>query len=152
MVAFDPRMSITDMAQCGLVPWQRIEPFAWTSISITVMHITDTLKHVKAPSGYPARCTALYQDLLSVTNPPFAFYEMSSTSSIPIDNWSTTCDVATRSNATCTNTVWLKYGNQFVLTRKTMREISILDIWVNTGAIVGAVQFFAWFALQAIGG
>ena len=47
--------------------------------------------------------------------------------------------------------VGLAYANQFVISQETRPGIGYLDIWLNAGAIVGSVQFFAWFAVVAVG-
>lgn len=73
-----------------------------------------------------------------------------SSSSTP--SWRDDCDVAKNASAQCPLQINLNYGSQFVLTRTSAHSVSKLEIWLNIGAIVGAIQFFAWFILQAVGG
>ena len=63
------------------------------------------------------------------------------------------CDIAREGNedARCGMDVGLAYANQFVISQETRPGIGYLDIWLNAGAIIGSVQFFAWFAVVAIG-
>lgn len=153
MALFDPRISITDMASCGLVPWTPITPFSYSYMSMSTMHIFDRLRTIRAPAALPDKCTTMYRDLMSQKDPRFNFYEERLTGGLPsVRDYTTDCDVAANPNASCSTTVSFEYGNQFVLSRMTQRGTSILNIWTTAGALVGAVQFFAWFWLQAVGG
>ena len=124
---------------------------------MTVTHITDTLRTVQAPGDTDQQsreyCSNIFQQKLATTDPEFALYDITLTGASPsTDSYAKDCDVAANPDAKCQLQVTLNYGNQFVLTRETSRGISQLDIWLNIGAIVGAIQFFAWFVLQSVGG
>jgi hypothetical protein len=151
--AFDSRLSVTEILDCGIQPWYLINAYSISSLSVTVMHITDTLQTVTAPAEAPQYCSGVFQDKLAQTRPKFAVYEIATTANSPsVTSYAEHCNVLTNSSAKCPLTININYGNQFVLDRETSHGISELDIWLNIGAIVGAIQFVAWFMLQAVGG
>jgi hypothetical protein len=47
----------------------------------------------------------------------------------------------------CQCTAMLGYSSQFTTVQKSVPGKSRQDIWIDCGAIVGAVQFFAWFMI-----
>jgi hypothetical protein len=57
------------------------------------------------------------------------------------------CDLANDPEAICAGGVVLTYDSQFVTTQTSVPGRSRQEIWIDCGAIVGAVQFFAWFLL-----
>ena len=54
------------------------------------------------------------------------------------------CDSSANSDATCTSQALLRYGTRVVRAMESKRGMGKVDILVNEGAIVGAIQFFAW--------
>lgn len=125
--------------------------FSTNSYSILANYITDTLHSVQAPRGSPDYCRDVFHDKLSQRN--FSLYDMRLSASSPnYPSYRNDCDIVTNPDARCQLQINLSYGSQFVLTRQSAHSISKLEIWLNISAIVGAIQFFAWFALQAVGG
>lgn len=146
-------MQLEDMLYCGLIPWMKVTPFASSYMSMSMMHIIDQLQTIHAPTTAAKYCTRLYRGLMAQTEPPFAFYEPRLTGNMAnVRDYTQDCDIARNPNASCATSVALEYGTQFVLSRMTQRGTTTLNIWTNAGALVGAIQFFAWFWLQAVGG
>lgn len=151
--AFDSRLSVTEMLDCGIQSWYLINSYSISSLSVSVMHITDTLRNVTAATDAPEYCSGVFKDKLAQKQPKFAIYEMTTSATSPsTTSYADDCNILTNSSASCPLVLKINYANQFVLDRETSHGISELDIWLNLGAIVGAIQFVAWFLLQTVGG
>ena len=152
---FDFRMTLDDISYCELVGSQIIPLVSDTALSLTVEHIIDSHGVLKPPT-WPGQldadkldalkpnseCPARFRSLYSAKDPPLSAY----TSSIiptPILNASQ-CDLGNAFQQPCQMSITLSFSSKLVRTTKTLPGISKLDIWINAGAIVGAVQFFGW--------
>ena len=148
---FDLRMTLDDINDCGMIGSQRIPILSDTALSLTLEHIHDSLG-VLLPQPFPSdsvdsiiplgsECSVGF-NLYSATDPPVSAYT-GSINSTPLLNASE-CDLAKDFQRPCLVSATLSFSSQIVRTTESVPGISQLDIWINVGAIVGAVQFFGW--------
>lgn len=154
IVAFDPRLQIDDILRCGIQQQKVVNTFAQVYFSITASRMSDTFNTITAPNEFQSNCTQTFRNLVSDPVSPFTMYDMALTGSVSTTNGSYVqdCDVAINPSARCLSEVSLNYGSQVISNRRTGPSIEKLDIWLNAGAVVGAVQFLTWFLLQLVGG
>lgn len=133
---FDPRINLTDAVACGLVQMVQVPHAATNIFYITAERITDTLGMIVPPAT--ERCTALYKEALSQEASPYMSFGFSLSSEYGGN--SSVC----KSDA-CVSTAMFSYASHVVHTMVSKHGIDQLTIWLNCSAIVGAVQFFAWF-------
>jgi hypothetical protein len=113
-----------------------------TYFSLEVMTISDVYGLVGQTCSSES-CRQGYADVLSDPAHPYHLYSPIVTTT-PLTNPS--CDVATDPNAQlCAGNIYMQIASNVVQTMESVPDIAKLDIWLNAGAIVGAVQFFAWF-------
>lgn len=113
---------------------------------MTVSQISDPRRKMTPPAPSRPVCERVYNELLPQADPPLAIFDLSLTASMSTTpEFLRDCDIATSANASCISAVSLTYGTQFVTYQKSMPGKTKEEIWINCGAIVGAVQFFAWF-------
>lgn len=88
-------------------------------------------------------CADYFTRALANPRPPYTLYSPSVSSTHYTTN---TCDVSIYPDGEeCYTLMAVHFATNFVQTTQTVHGISKLDIWLNIGAIVGAVQFFAYF-------
>lgn len=133
---FDPRINLTDAVNCGLVQLVQVPHAATNIFYITAEQITDTLGMIVPPPT--EGCAALYKEALSQEASPYMSFAVSISSEYGGN--SSVC----KSDA-CVSTAVFSYASHVVHTMTSKHGIDQLTIWLNCGAIVGAVQFFAWF-------
>jgi len=148
LAVFDDRMSITKIVECGLVQMLSISAFADSMFLLSTSQITDLQRLIRPSANYPSSCQAVYSDLMADPSAPFSLFDTSLTQSFPsAQNFATDCDVAKNASVSCRCSVGFVYGTQFVNSQASMPGRSKQNIWIDCGAIVGAVQFFAWVAM-----
>lgn len=110
--------------------------------------ITDTHRMIRPSAYYPDTCGDTYDYLLSNNVSPFTFFDSSlSQSSESVQDYEQECDIATDPDARCRSSITFVYGSQFVSRQRSMPGKSKQEIWIDCGAIVGAIQFFQWFLI-----
>jgi hypothetical protein len=136
---FDPRYNLTNQLACGLVQLINVQPVSSNIFYVTAEQITDTLGMINAPTS-PKQCKEFFSNTLSRDDSQYLSY---SASLSPVSNQDvSTCD---SSGQVCQAVATLNYPSNIVNTIASTHSIDQLTIWLNAGAIVGGVQFFAWF-------
>lgn len=110
-----------------------------------VSQLSDPRRKMQPPASTNGLCDRVYNDLLPNADPPLSIFDLSLTSTAPTADFAQDCNVVVNANASCLGSTQLIYGTQFVTTQRSIPGKSMQDIWIDCGAIVGAVQFFAWF-------
>ncbi|KPI45040.1 uncharacterized protein AB675_2625 [Cyphellophora attinorum] len=143
--AFDPRLSLAEVALCSIVQTSLVNAFAQNNFQMTVSQLKDPRSKMVRPTVMDPICERAYH-LLETANPPIANYDLRLTSSQTTNgNFSEECVIGQTPDQTCMGGFSLVYSSQFVTTQISVPGKSKQDIWIDCGAIVGAVQFFAWF-------
>ena len=107
---------------------------------MSVQRITDDIGIFEPPTQ---DCTRFYRKTLSVSGSPYRSYSLNTFNEVNYD--ASTCASEKDGSGSCTSTVSLIIGSKIVNTIESTHGIDGLTIWLNAGAIVGGVQFFAWF-------
>jgi hypothetical protein len=139
---FDPRVDLGSALDCGLVALTEIPALASNTFTITANYISDTLQMVHS-SGDQTACKEFYAKTLALKEPPYtsyAFHLGSMTTLAP-----NTCDTAIAATASCVSQVILRFGTHIVSKMESRHGMDKIDILLFEGAVVGAIQFFAWF-------
>ena len=146
MAAYDPRLTLEEAMYCNIV--QPSTPLAFESVTylMSVSQISDRRGKMQLPDPYDPICERVYTDLLPNADPPLTIFDLSLMSSAPTtSDIAGNCDIANAPNASCLSVVSFSYGSQFVTNQRSVPGKSKQGIWIDCAAIVGAVQFFAWF-------
>ena len=141
---YDARLSPETVYECEIANYPRIAALATTQYNIVAEHIIDRYGLVVAPSATEA-CGKKYHSLLTEYDTPYTAYSWNLESSVPTTTNFTTCDVMNNENAQCPMGLEFSFGTHLIHTYESQPAISKLEIFLNAGAITGAVQFFAWF-------
>lgn len=142
---YDSRLSLDTVYACEIANYPRMAAFATSEYNIVAEHIIDRYGLVVAPSSTEA-CGKTYHGLLTEKKIPYTAYSWNLESSVPTTSNFTSCDVSQDADARCTMALEFSFGTHLIHTYESQPGISKLEIWLNAGAITGAVQFFAWFA------
>jgi hypothetical protein len=140
-ILFDPRISLEKALSCGLVALTEIPALASNTFAITAESTLDT-PGVIQPSSAQSGCRDFYTQTFAMNNPPYTSYSFN-LGSMPLSN-PKLCDSSVNPDAICTSQALLRYGTRVVRAMESKRGMGKVDILVNEGAIVGAIQFFAW--------
>ena len=90
------------------------------------------------------KCVAMYKEALSQEAAPYMAFGFSiSTEASGASDSGNDSSVCVKD--ACVSTATFGYASNVVHTLESRHGIDRLTIWLNCGAIVGAVQFFAWF-------
>lgn len=144
MWLFDSRHGFNESFSCDLTSSTLFQVLAENFCTLTASLITDTLGLIKPSAGQPDICRGLYQSAFSLENPQYTSYAPSAV--IQSDQVTLSdCDTVTDPTNTCEVGIEIQFGSLAVNSMESIPGINQLDIWLNAGAIVGAVQFFAWF-------
>ena len=147
MAAFDPRLTLREVMLCGIVQTSPVNAFAQNNMLMSVSTLSDPRRKMVRPSTIEPACERVY-GLLETASPPIAQYDLRVTSSqSTTTNFSQECKAGEVPGLTCLGGFVLAYSSQFITTQVSMPGKSKEDIWIDCGAIVGAVQFFSWFLL-----
>lgn len=145
LAAFDPRLTISEVARCSIVQISLVNAFAQNNFLMTVSLLKDSRKKMVRPAAMDPSCEHAYR-LLETADPPIANYDLRLTASQTTNNdFSERCRVGQTPDQTCRGGFSLIYSNQFITTQVSVPGKSQQDIWIDAAAITGAVQFFAWF-------
>jgi hypothetical protein len=147
LAVFDPRLTVREMIQCSIVQVSVPAAFTVSSYVMKVSRLSDRRRKMRPPTLTPdSVCDRVYNDLLPNADPPLSIFDLSLTSSTTtVSDFAEECDVRLDADAGCITSAQLIYGTQFVSVQRSVPGKSMQDIWIDCGAIVGAVQFFAWF-------
>ena len=144
-------MSLENLMNCGFVNYQIIPILADVEISLTMENLHDELDFIgttfaipSEPHQYPRECEPGLRKLLSAPLPFHSLYAASITSSDSIRSEDSNCSAASDQHQCAFAVITLSFGSRLVRTTETKPGISKQEIWINAGAIVGAIQFFAW--------
>jgi hypothetical protein len=147
VVFFDSRLGLLETVQCDLDTFASVDSLSSPTFTVTPRLTTDTLGLIKIPIQKRTShnsCPDVYRSAFS-TDPPYTSYAQASslygTGHVLNNCTSTSANNPKGWLATMTFS-WRS------LAAKTMESVpgnEELDIWLNAGAIVGAVQLFAWF-------
>jgi len=136
---FDPRYSLTDQLACGLVQPINVQPVSSNIFYMAAEQVTDTLGLISAPT-LPEQCKEFFRNTLSQEDSQYLSYSVNLS---PVSNQDvSTCD---SNDEPCQAVATINYPSNIVGTIASTHSIDQLTIWLNAGAIVGGVQFFAWF-------
>jgi hypothetical protein len=135
------------MIQCSIVQVSVPAAFTVSSYVMKVSQLSDPRRKMKPLGPVPdSVCDRVYNDLLPNADPPLSIFDLSLTSATAtVPDFAESCDVTVNASSSCITSAQLIYGTQFVNVQKSVPGKSMQDIWIDCGAIVGAVQFFAWF-------
>lgn len=146
-LAFDPRLSVREIILCATVPAYTINAFAQTTFAMSVSQISDPRLKMVRPRNRDPICGNVY-DMLSYADPPISMFDLTLSSSVQVlNNFTEECNVDGDVGPLCLGGVLYTYGSQTITTQISVPGKSKQDIWIDCGAIVGAIQFFAWFLL-----
>ena len=139
-------MSLKNMINCGFVNYQTSSMLTGVDISLTMENLHDELNFISTTFAdqYPPDCEPGLRKLLSAQEPFYSLYTASITSSASIPNEITGCHISKYQHGCAIVDIRLSFASRIVRTTETKPGISKQDIWLNAGAIVGAIQFFAW--------
>ena len=136
-------MNLNDLNTCGFVNSQTSPMFADVDISLTMETMHDELNVIStAYANYSRDCESGIRELLSLQKPWYSLYTAGITSSGSITDQN--CSAASDQHQCGFVDITLSFGSRIVRTTETKPGISKQEIWINAGAIVGAIQFFAW--------
>lgn len=148
IAAYDSRLTIEEVVLCNLVQVQTPLAFASNMYLLSMSQISDPQRKMAPPEDYDPACERVYNDLLPHADPPLTIFDLSLMSSVPTSsNITEDCNIGIDPSASCLTLAAVTYGTQFVTTQRSVPGKSKQDIWIDCGAIVGAVQFFVWFAV-----
>ena len=139
-------MSVDNLITCGLVDYQSTPMLTDLDISLTLEYLHDDLNFINPslPSQHATDCETILRQLLSNQTQLYSIYTASITTTGSFENRSTNCSTASDQHRCGTVYITLSFGSRIVRTTETKPGILKQDIWISAGAIVGAVQFFAW--------
>ena len=148
-VLFDRRMTHDQIVICkGFVTLIQIPAFGDADVSLRVEGVADTFG-LAAPWGGDPECSSVLQPLMSDPDDPLLWYtvlDRTSSPSLTNSEASSLCDYTSNgTDQSCLTSVRFTFGNIILSTSTSEPGISKLEIFLNLGAIVGAVQFFVWF-------
>lgn len=145
---FDARIPVSAILECGLVQPPAVSAFTDNTVLLSMTQITDPYRIISPAGDAPAFCEDIYQKVMSDENRPLTLFNSGLTSSSPVvDNYREDCNVASNSSLVCRSSVTMVYGSQFVQRQRSIPGRSKQSIWIDIGAIVGAVQFFTWLVM-----
>ncbi len=147
---FDPRLNLSDILNCSLLPYSYAPAFSGSDIRVDVTYLTDNYNLVQIPRSANTEgsgCGSSWLKTLRQSNPPFSSYGWRvDTQQDSSKNSTLYCDRSLNTyNGPCSFNINLELGNRAAQTAVSKPGISRLDIWLGAGSITGAVQFFAWF-------
>ena len=145
---FDPRIPVSAILECGLVQPPAVSAFTDNTIILSMTQISDPHRIITPAGDAPPFCEDIYRRVMTDKSRPLTLFNSGLTSSSPVvDNYREDCDVSRNSSTVCRSSVTMVYGSQFVQSQKSIPGRSKQSIWIDIGAIVGAVQFFTWLFL-----
>lgn len=115
---------------------------------MTVTQLSDPRKKMIRSGAALPLCDRAYS-LIENADPPIALFDLQlTTSQTTTTNFSQECTLGEEeAPLSCTGGWSVQYGTQFITTQVSRPGKSKQDMWIDAGAIVGAVQFFCWFLL-----
>lgn len=134
---FDPQLDLADAFSCSMAFSLNFQSPQTVSFYVEAQRISDKLGLLQAPA-YPEMCAGLYKRSLSRTSPYLAYTASLSTYS---SNVTDLCG----DSSNCHNQAFIQFKSSTVNSLTSVHGITKLEIVLNAGAIVGAVQFFTWF-------
>ena len=109
------------------------------------MFTTDTLGLIKVPALKAANqisCADFYKKAFAL-DPPYTSYAQ--TTFTGGEYVLSECDTASGPSNQCPQTISFEFGSLAASTLESVPGNEQLDVWLNAGAIIGAIQFFDWF-------
>lgn len=140
---YDSSMSLQvlqDSINCGLIGLTEIPALASTTFGITTTYIKDT-RRLMTLTDNSKNCQKTYDTILKPHD--YATYTFHS-ASMPINNVSA-CDSSADASASCIMQVIMRFDKHIVEKLKSGPGVEWYEIWLNYAALVGAIQFVAWF-------
>jgi hypothetical protein len=134
---FDPRVDFADAYYCGMTYGLSFQSPQASAFYVEAQRISDKLGLLRAPVD-TEMCAGLYKRSLSRTSPYLAYTASLST-------YSTNITVLCEDSQNCYNPASILFKSSMVNSLTSVHGITKLGILLNAGAVVGAVQFFAWF-------
>lgn len=133
---FDPRIDLDTLWNCEIVAFSEINPSAEYSVTLSTNHLTDEYGLIKRPDP-SSECAVKTTPFFSDPASPYVSYTMTALTSVtPAD---------TSSNAEKPFGLIFRFATHIVPSTTSEPGITKLDIVLNAGALVGGIQFFAWF-------
>jgi hypothetical protein len=139
---YDPRIDLANALDCGLVALTEIPALASNTFTVIAQKTVDTLGMIPAPET-PEICAGFYASTLSKDDEPYLSYSFH-LSTMVLSNISL-CDSSNSPTTSCVSQAIIRFGSHVVNEIESKHSIEKTDILINEGAIVGAIQFFAWF-------
>lgn len=131
------------LGQCGLVGLATLPVFATTYVDLQLTETQDPWELLHDPTR-PVVCAEAHSKLVAKSTDPYRSWSWALNAMSLTDV--NTCDVATHGDgAICRTTAAISYSTKMKISASSGPGISVLDIWINAGSIVGGVQFFFWF-------
>ena len=153
-------MTLDEVYFCQLGSSLMIPPYLASSILLAAEKISDPYGLGLAPSNFTSQFVIIPSNFTSNFTPdcfqtlnglyedpeqPYVTYSSSF-------NYQTPSTVNACSSPPCNETyIALEFGSNIIRTSTSIPGISQLDIWLNVGSIVGAVQFFMWLLTLVYG-
>ena len=139
----DPRVTYDAVLDCNRIITSQIAPvIADLSVSFDVQQIIDSYGRIHLTKKNDSNCASEFPGLLTNQSRPYLIYTPSIVPSPLVETRN--CVDKYEAQQQCSVTIILQMGSRFLRSTKTIPGIAIVDIWLNIGAIVGGVQFFAW--------
>ena len=139
----DSRINYDEVLHCNQLISSQFAPVAADlSVTFDAEQIVDSYGFIDIPNTNALDCASIFQTLLADRTKPLSTYTASIIPSPLITTGN--CDVINDTQQQCQVSMILQLGSRILRTTETVPGISRLDIWLELGAIVGAVQFVAW--------
>jgi hypothetical protein len=139
VAVYDARYNLSDSLACGLTNMISVSPVASYIYFMTASQTTDAMGLIQAPSS-PKQCPEFYKAALSSPRADYLSYTIN-----PVLTSNVNANTCSQEGNTIQVGAILTYPSSILNKISSQPSINQLSIWLNAGAIVGGVQFFAWF-------
>lgn len=129
---------------CGLIALTEIPALASNTLMFTASYIIDDRGMIlDTPDLADNTCKEIFQAAYELDSPPYTSYSFHA-ASMPITD-PVLCDISTYSNASCVLQNVLRLEKHVIDQMESKPGVEPKDVWLNVAAIVGGVQFLAWW-------
>lgn len=128
---------------CGLIALTEIPALASNTLMFTASYIIDDRDMIFKSLDLPGTCEDTFRSAYELHDPPYTSYSFH-IATMPITDTSL-CDTSKNSEASCVQQNILRLEKHVIDQMESKPGVEPKDIWLNVAAIVGGVQFLAWW-------